>query len=39
LRGHDANDPVFASRRKGSHLTKRAVNGMVKRTARKVGTA
>ena len=32
----DANDPVFASR-KGGHLTERAVNGMVKRTARKAG--
>jgi integrase len=31
-----ANDPVFASR-KGGHLTERAVNGMVKRTARKAG--
>ena len=29
-----ANDPVFASR-KAWHLTERAVNGMVKRTARK----
>jgi hypothetical protein len=31
-----ANDPVFASR-KGGHLTERAVNGMVKRTAGKAG--
>jgi integrase/recombinase XerD len=31
-----ANDPVFASR-KGGHLTERAVNGMVKRTARNAG--
>jgi site-specific recombinase XerD len=31
-----ANDPVFASR-KGGHLTERAVNGMVKRTAKRAG--
>jgi integrase/recombinase XerD len=31
-----ANHPVFVSR-KGGHLTERAVNGMVKRTARKAG--
>jgi site-specific recombinase XerD len=37
LRGDaGANDPVFASRQGGS-LTERAVNGMVKRTARKAG--
>ena len=37
LRGDaGANQSVFASR-KGSHLTERAVNGMVKRTARKAG--
>jgi integrase-like protein len=37
LRGDaGANDPVFGSR-KGGHLTERAVNGMVKRTARKAG--
>ena len=30
------NDPVFESR-KGGHLTKRAVNGMVKRAVRKAG--
>jgi integrase/recombinase XerD len=37
LRGDaGTNDPVFASR-KGGHLTERAVNGMVKRTARKAG--
>jgi integrase len=30
------NHPVFGSR-KGGHLTERAVNGMVKRTARKAG--
>jgi integrase/recombinase XerD len=34
--GAGANDPVFASR-KGGHLTERAANGMVKRTARKAG--
>ena len=31
-----ANDPAFGSR-KGGHLTERAVNGMVKRAARKAG--
>jgi Phage integrase family len=37
LRGDaGANQPVFASR-KGGHLTERAVNGMVKRAARKAG--
>jgi integrase/recombinase XerD len=37
LRGDaGANDPVFPSR-KGGHLTERAVNGMVKRAARKAG--
>jgi integrase/recombinase XerD len=36
LRGDaGANDPVFASRKGGSKLTERAVNGMVKRTAAK----
>jgi integrase/recombinase XerD len=38
LRGDaGANDPVFASRKGGSHLTERAVNGMMKRTAVKAG--
>jgi integrase/recombinase XerD len=38
LRGDaGANDPVFASRKGGSKLTERAVNGMVKRTAAKAG--
>jgi hypothetical protein len=32
-----ANDPVFASRKHGGRLTERAVNGMVKRTAKKAG--
>jgi integrase/recombinase XerD len=37
LRGDaGANDSVFCSR-KGGHLTERAVNGRVKRTARKAG--
>jgi len=37
LRGDaGTNDPVFGSR-KGGHLTERAVNGMVKRAARKAG--
>ena len=37
LRGDaGTKDPVFGSR-KGGHLTERAVNGMVKRTARKAG--
>src|SRR5262245_36612334 len=33
----DADDPVFASRKGGGKLTERAVNGMVKRAARKAG--
>jgi integrase/recombinase XerD len=38
LRGDaGANDPVFASRKGGGQLTERAVNGMVKRTAKKAG--
>ena len=38
LRGDaGANDPVFASRKGGGHLTGRAVNGMVKRAAKKAG--
>jgi integrase/recombinase XerD len=32
-----ANDPVFASRKGGGHLTERAVNGTVKRAAKKAG--
>jgi integrase/recombinase XerD len=32
-----ANDPVFPSRKRGGHLTERAVLGMVKRTAAKAG--
>jgi hypothetical protein len=37
LRGDaGTKDPIFGSR-KGGHLTERAVNGMVKRTARKAG--
>jgi integrase/recombinase XerD len=38
LRGDaGANDPVFASREGGGHLTERTVNGMVKRAAAKAG--
>ena len=38
LRGDaGANDAVFASRKGGSRLTERAVNGMVKRTAVRAG--
>jgi integrase/recombinase XerD len=38
LRGDaGANDPVFPSRKRGGHLTERAVLGMVKRTAAKAG--
>ena len=38
LRGDAAaNDPVFASRKGGGHLTERAVNGTVKRAAKKAG--
>jgi integrase/recombinase XerD len=38
LRGKaDVNDPVFASRKGGGKLTERAVNGMVKRAAKKAG--
>lgn len=38
LRGDaGANDPAFASRKGGGHLTERAVNGMVKRAAVKAG--
>jgi site-specific recombinase XerD len=32
-----ANDPVFSSRKGGGHLTERAVNGTVKRAAKKAG--
>ena len=35
--GAGANDPVFASRKSGGHLTERAINGMVKRAAKKAG--
>jgi site-specific recombinase XerD len=38
LRGNAGdNDPVFASREGGGHLTERTVNGMVKRAAVKAG--